>query len=523
VSPHAPAHFTDVAALEITPARESLAASSVGAPLSGDTLERDARRRIVARATLIGVWVWPVFIVVDAWMSFVAYPGAPFTRFLLYRILVEAVLVATYAASRRSAARIELLVQGQNLAFALAGTAIALMAVDLGGIRSPYMHGISIVALVRAVVIPELWRRAWPHFAWLGLVFPAVMAAGSLLSPQARMEWLAHDALIVFASNYIFVLTSAVLGLIGSSVVWRAQQQLYRARRVGRYRLQAPIGKGGMGEVWLAWDLSLQRNVALKILRVTADAGPEAVARFEREALAASRLQSPHVIQIFDYGASDDGLYYIAMEYLDGVDLQTLVERDGPVEPTRAIQYVMQACIALEVAHAAGVIHRDIKPHNLFLCRGDDETGLIKLLDFGIVRLRDRWGDDITWTGMVVGTPVYVAPELWRGHAADERSDIYGLGVTFYFLLTGRTPFAKVEVSAKPAAQQLTTGPVSLSVASPLQSSLETLVSHCLARNPAQRVQSARTLHRELAELLAQSAVTIVPVGAEPFSRTELH
>lgn len=468
-------------------------------PVSASALAAHARRRVVSRATLIGLWVWPGFIIADAWMSFVAYPGAPFGLFLLYRLVVEAILVATYVASRKPDARVELLVAGQNVAFAAAAAGIALMATELGGVRSPYMHGISIVALVRAAVIPEPWRRAWPHFAVVGLVFPLVMAAGAAISPAARADWLTRDAMIVFASNYIFVLTSAALGMIGSSMVWKAQQQVYRARRVGRYRLQAPIGKGGMGEVWLAWDLSLQRNVALKILRVSPDAGPEAVARFEREALAASRLQSPHVIQIFDYGASEDGLYYIAMEYLDGVDLQTLVERDGPVPPARAIDYMLQACLALEVAHDAGVIHRDIKPHNFFLCRRDDGAGLIKLLDFGIVRFREARERNITWTGMVVGTPVYVAPELWRGQPADERSDLYSLGVTFHFLLTGRTPADPGDSRAQARIDFDPLVPASLGVPDELQS----IVRRCLAPEPDERVQSARELHGELSAALA--------------------
>lgn len=462
-------------------------------PASAAALEADARRRIVGRATLIGLWVWPSFGIVDVWAAFVAYPGAPFRLFLLYRVLVEAILVATYLASRRRGASVALLVRGQNVAFASAAAAVALMAMELGGVRSPYMHGLSIIALVRAAVIPEPWRRAWPHFAVIGLIFPVVMGAAMLFSPEARAAWLTSDALIVFGSNYVFVLTSAVLGMIGSGMVWRAQQQLYRARRVGRYRLQAPIGKGGMGEVWLAWDLSLQRNVALKLLRVSAESGPEAVARFEREALAASRLQSPHVIQIFDFGASDDGLYYIAMEYLDGLDLQTLVERDGPLPPVRAIEYVMQSCLALEVAHEAGVIHRDVKPHNLFLCRGDDETGLIKLLDFGIVRFREPSDTrHITWTGMVVGTPVYLAPEIWQGQSADERSDLYALGVTLYFLLTGTTPSG-------------TDAPLSMPADSPVLRGLAAVVQRCLARDPAERMQSAREMYGELEQLLEEA------------------
>lgn len=498
--------MTDTATLDLRPPREPGPAPTLATPVSAGALEADVRRHVVRRAMLIGIWVWPAFTIVDAWMSFVAYPNAPFTLFLLYRVVVEFALLATYRASLRPGARFEALEAGQHIAFAMAATAIALMATALGGVRSPYMHGISIVALVRAVVIPDSWRRAWPLFAVIGLVFPAVMAAGAIASPAARAAWLTSDALVVFASNYIFVLTSAFLGMVGSNMVWQAQQQVYRARRVGRYRLQAPIGKGGMGEVWLAWDLSLQRNVALKILRADGAAGAAAVARFEREALAASRLQSPHVIQIYDYGASDDGLYYIAMEYLNGMDLQTLVEREGRVEPRRAIHMMMQACRALEVAHAQGVIHRDIKPHNLFVCRADDDPDFIKLLDFGIVRLREHRGSEITWTGMLVGTPVYIAPEVWMGHPADERSDLYSLGVTFAYVLSGTTPGASGPPNAGPASAGQLPAPLFPAPATPLEQGLESLIRRCLARDPAERVGSARELYDELARLRGAEA-----------------
>lgn len=462
------------------------------------TLEREAVRRMVTRSMRIGMWVWPVFTIVDAWMCFVAYPGAPFGLFLAYRVIIEAALIMVYRASRRSTVSAGVLHFAQNATFTAAAVAIALMATALGGIRSPYMHGISIVALVRAAVIPEPWRRGWTGFAAIAAAFPLVMFSGAAISPALQGEWMSNDALVAFVTNYLFVLSSAVVGLLTSHIVWQAQQQVYRARRVGRYRLMAPIGKGGMGEVWLAWDLSLQRNVALKLLRVADNAGPEMVARFEREALATSRLQSPHVIQIFDYGASEDGLYYIAMEFLAGRDLGSIVEEDGPLSPERAVGLVMQACLALEVAHNAGVIHRDIKPQNLFVVSSGDEGDRIKLLDFGIVRFREPRDRNLTWTGMLVGTPQYLAPELWTGAAADERSDVYSVGVTLHFLLTGRLPAASPSSSGgiAPIFQQPT----------PAERELELLVRRCLNPDPSQRMASARALYDALAALRAKLA-----------------
>ncbi len=440
----------------------------------------------------IGIWVWPSFAVVDAWMCFVAYPGAPFGRFLLYRLVISVAFIGMYRASGRADVPASWLRFGQNATFTAAALGIALMGTSLGGIRSPYMHGISIVALVRAAVIPEPWKRGWYAFASVAAAFPFVMAIGVVVSPEARAEWLARAALIEFASNYVFVIASAVIGLLTSHIVWQAQQRVYRARRVGRYRLLAPIGKGGMGEVWLAWDASLQRNVALKLLRAVNDTGPDMVARFEREALATSRLQSPHVIQIFDYGASEDGLYYIAMEYLIGRDLGTVVREEGPLRATRAVQYMVQACLALEVAHHAGVIHRDIKPENLFLVDAEGGESHIKLLDFGIVRFREPTGSSLTWTGILVGTPVYLAPELWTGAPADERSDIYAVGVTLYFLLTGRLPFAESDRGGRGTVESI------FPRAASVERSLEELVRQCLAPDPAERVPSARILRERL-------------------------
>jgi serine/threonine-protein kinase len=463
-------------------------------------LQTEARRRVVARAMRIGLWAWPSFILLDAWMCFVAYPGAPFGLFVVFRIVVALVLFAVYRATRWRGVPILRLVIAQNVAYALAAAAIALMAVHLGGVRSPYMHGISIVALVRAAVIPESWRRAWPTFGAIGLVFPLVMGVGAALSPDARAAWITDEALTVFASNYVFVLASAFLGMFSGDLVWRAQEQLYRARRVGRYRLQAPIGKGGMGEVWLAWDLSLRRNVALKLLRGDAAAGSDAVQRFEREALAASHLQSRHVVQIYDYGASDDGLYYIAMEYLQGIDLEALVEQYGPVPPARAVHFVTQACLALEEAHGAGIIHRDIKPHNLFVTEADGDPDFVKLLDFGVVRFRTATPGDLrlTGTGALLGTPAYLAPELWQGAAADERSDIYSLGVTLYFLLTGRVSLGDAWPPDAP----------------PVPAPLEALVRRCVAVQPEERVSSARDLRLALAGIHGRAAWTRADAAA---------
>jgi serine/threonine-protein kinase len=381
------------------------------------------------------------------------------------------------------------------------------------------MHGISIVALVRAALVPTHWRRSLRTYGRIGLAFPLVMVAGALVSPAHRAEWLTADALVAFVSNYVFVIASSFLGMVSGHVAWSAQEQLYQARRVGRYRLQAPIGKGGMGDVWLAWDLSLRRNVALKILRASTAASPDTVKRFEREAHAAGQLRSRHVVQVFDFGASDDGLYYIAMEYLPGMDLGTLVEEFGPLPPARAIDAVMQACRGLEEAHAAGIIHRDLKPHNLFLTRVDEEPDFVKLLDFGIARLRDGTGDSerLTWTGVVVGTPSYLAPELWQGAPADQRSDIYALGATLHFLVSGAPPAVRPPQHAIGGGNETPLDATAHPVYELEPAGLRAIIGRCLATAPEHRFQSARELYDALATVYDPTAWT--RADAEDFWR----
>jgi serine/threonine-protein kinase len=462
----------------------------------------ELRRRNIRRAMRIGLIVWPAFALHDAYMCLALYPDAPFTLFLGYRVLVEGVLWLAYRRAMRPTASIQTLAHLQNLSFFLAAFCIALMGIHFGGTRSVYMHGISIVCLVRAAVIPEPWRRSARTFAGIGIVFPVVMGAVALFHAPLRAEWLDRTTLAVFGSNYVFVIATAVVGMWSGHAVWMAQQQVYRARRLGRYRLQAPIGKGGMGEVWLAWDQSLRRNVALKILRESGLPDIQSVQRFEREARSISRLRVPHTVQVYDFGASDDGIYYLAMEYLPGMDLYHLVSAHGPLPPARAVHFLLQTCESLEEAHALGIIHRDVKPQNLFVTRVGDEYDFVKLLDFGIARFQAGDGESggLTRQGQMPGTPAYLAPELWQGAIANERTDVYALGATFYFLLTGTTPF-RCEDLRDLMHEHLQVPPErpSRRCASPVPERIDEIVLRCLAKPPEERYGSVRDLREDLA------------------------
>jgi serine/threonine-protein kinase len=256
-----------------------------------------------------------------------------------------------------------------------------------------------------------------------------------------------------------------------------------------------------MNEVWLAWDDTLHRNVALKILRVSEGSDRRTLDRFIREARALSRLASPHTVRVFDFGASDDGLYYIAMEYLAGADLQRVVQACGPLPPARAVYMARQASRSLLEAHSAGIVHRDVKPANLFVTRVGDDHDFLKVVDFGIARLLDpvpEAGQSL----LVAGTPHYMAPEVWAGERADERSDVYSLGATLYFMLAGVPPFQRATLAdLAQAHRDADPSRPSLARNESLPGPLEDVVSRCLQKQPQDRFANASSLLAALDEL----------------------
>ena len=201
----------------------------------------------------------------------------------------------------------------------------------------------------------------------------------------------------------------------------------------GRYKVLSRLGAGGMADVFLAEDNQLGRKVALKLLHRRFAEDPGFVERFRREAQAAAGLQHPNVVSVYDRGAYD-GTYYIAMEYLPGRTLKQLIRQDAPLEPVRAINITLQILKAARFAHRRGVIHRDLKPHNVIIDDGDHA----KVTDFGIAR---AGASDMTETGSIMGTAQYLSPEQAQGHAVSAGSDLYSIGVILYELVTGRVPF----------------------------------------------------------------------------------
>jgi eukaryotic-like serine/threonine-protein kinase len=455
----------------------------------------------------VGAWVWPLFFLVDLYLGLVVYPASAHTlpRCLLFRTIAEAGIIGVFFLSREAKVKRRNLKLANALMCLTCSIFISIMGLDMGGPQSPYIHGLSLVILIEAMAVPAPWRDTLSFATPSVLSYPVVVVAAAQFRPDVAAAMADPAQIAVFFAHYSILLSAAIIAVFSGQIAHNARVQLRKARRLGRYRLEARIGEGGMNEVWLAWDESLKRNVALKILRSGADTKPSVLARFEREALATSRLTSPNTVRVFDFGASDDGISYIAMEYLAGADLHQLVRERGSFPPQRAVALAIQACRSLQEAHAAGIIHRDIKPANLFAARSGDEHDILKVLDFGIARLVSG-AFEATATQSVRGTPAYMAPECWSGGDADARSDVYALGATLYCMLTGRPPFAGYEDAALLVRAHLLEAPAAPNTLSSarLPASLDAVVLRCLEKAPDDRFSSARALEEALREVAAE-------------------
>ena len=272
-----------------------------------------------------------------------------------------------------------------------------------------------------------------------------------------------------------------------------------------KYRLVRLIGEGGMGAVYEALHLVVKRRFAVKLLRPERANSADVVARFRREAEAAGALESEHIVAVTDFGESTDGAPYLVMEYLLGESVGSLLAREGPLPVPRAVSIVLQICRGLEVAHAAEIVHRDLKPDNLFVVRRTDGSDLVKILDFGIAKLRRAPADSVTRTGSALGTPFYMAPEQARGErSVDRRADVYALGVILYELLSAEKPHPGESYNAI-FAHILTLPPTPLgAVRRDLPDPLVEAVHGALAYDAKDRPQTASEFATKIARFAAR-------------------
>jgi hypothetical protein len=362
------------------------------------------------------------------------------------------------------------------------------------------LGGMTMLVAIRAALIPS---RPLRTIIVTALFVVPMILVNSLLVPTAggfalrardsgAFPWLPQN----MATMWGFAVVTCV---VISSVIYGLRAEVRQARRLGQYVLEQKLGEGGMGEVYRARHGMMRRPSAIKLLRGDRP-GELNLRRFEREVQQTARLSHPNTITIFDYGRTHDGVFYYAMELLDGATLQRIVAVDGAQPPGRVVRILGMVCGALTEAHDIGLIHRDIKPANIMLCTQGGERDVVKLLDFGLVKEIQVDRDvELTAATAILGTPQYMAPEsIRKPDSADVRTDIYALGAVAYYLLAGANVFNGTSV-VEICAQHLHQAPEPFSargVAVPAD--LEAVVLSCLHKDPDRRPQSAAELRRRL-------------------------
>ncbi|MFL5516445.1 MAG: serine/threonine-protein kinase [Gemmatimonadales bacterium] len=367
---------------------------------------------------------------------------------------------------------------------------------------NPDVTWVGPVILIFAAIVPA---APWKLFI-AGFIAASMDPIGMMVAQAAGRyhfgPW--QNALLMHYSNYLLLGVAMVI----SRVVTRLGLQVARERELGSYRLGELLGRGGMGEVYLATHRMLARPAAIKLIRpetlgADRDSAELAARRFRREAEAAASLRSPHTVELYDFGVTEDQTLYFVMELLEGLDLETMVTRYGPLPANRTIHLLGQVCESLEEAHAAGLVHRDIKPANIHVGRVGLRYDFAKVLDFGLVKSVTGVSDDslATAAGLTPGTPAYMAPEMARGDPVHGRADNYAQGCVGYFLLTGQMVF-EAENAFQMIARHLSAEPVPPSVRGnvPLPRGLDQLMLACLAKQPSDRPDAA-ALVRALQEI----------------------
>ncbi len=389
------------------------------------------------------------------------------------------------------------------------------------------------IALAQYLVLPDLrnqpmvlhvlsppWVAIWMLF--YSIVFPAPPGAtltALVASASAPLVVIGFSIRATHLSNLMppahflinHVLPSGIcvaMAYAGARVVYNLGTDVARARELGSYRLIERLGHGGMGEVWKASHQLLARPAAIKFIRPEAIAGvtpAEAqmmLKRFELEARSTAALTSAHTVDLYDFGVSDDGTFYYVMELLEGLDCDALVRRFGAIPPARLVHLLAQMCESLDEAHTKGLIHRDVKPANVYVCRSGNRFDFVKVLDFGLVRRRhapDVHDARLTLPNHPVGTPQFMPPEVALGKEPDARTDVYAVGCLAYWLATGRLVFTGRTLH-EVISMHLHAAPEPPSHHAPdgLPAELEALILECLEKEPDQRPMTARELAHKL-------------------------
>jgi tRNA A-37 threonylcarbamoyl transferase component Bud32 len=342
-----------------------------------------------------------------------------------------------------------------------------MMVMLLGGMFTLY---------VRSIFIPSTALRTF----LVSVAAATPLAVYSVMTESARLSvW-----------KVMWLAAAVAVSTAGSGVIYGLRRDVSRARRLGQYTLEQKLGEGGMGTVYRARHALLRRPTAVKLLK-PGRAGETSLRRFEREVQLTAGLSHPNTVSVYDFGLTSDGVFYYAMEYLDGLTLDQVVTGDGPQAPGRVVHVLRQVLAALAEAHDVGLIHRDIKPSNVILCERGGLPDVAKVVDFGLVKELDA-PDGLSHDGTLIGTPLYLAPEAIRSPGVDHRSDLYSVGAVGYLLLTGQHVFDGATV-IEICSHHLHTPPIPPSerLGRPVPQDLEAWVLSCLEKEPARRPPTA--------------------------------
>jgi serine/threonine-protein kinase len=347
------------------------------------------------------------------------------------------------------------------------------------------------LVFLRTIVVPSTGRRT----VITGTLTLLPIVIGRIyITPYQPLPPLAHISSSIIVSTVVVLLAS-----IGSDVLYGLRRKVSEATRLGQYTLDRKIGEGGNGSVYRARHAMLRRPTAIKRIQPE-KAGVETLDRFEREVQHMSQLTHWNTVAVYDYGRSPDGVFYYAMEYLDGIDLENLVIDFGAQPAGRVISILTQMCAALGEAHRRGVIHRDIKPANVILCERGEVPDVAKVVDFGLAKEIDKNSGD---TKQILGTPAYIAPEaVTDPDTIGPAADLYAVGCVGYFLLTGRRVF-EGKTSVDLCVQHVTAvpKPPSTMTTHPIPPALEQIILRCLAKQPSERPEDAATLAKLLRDV----------------------
>jgi serine/threonine-protein kinase len=426
-------------------------------------------------------------------------------------VLVEMAVFAGFLWKRSSLSLrhlrvIELVLFGTGFAFWGLGQALGYPYIRLDqsppgwfGAIMAYAIGLPwvFIILLYGMFIPNTWRRC-AGVVGTAAIIPLVISLTTGISANATRG---HGPELFWVPLAVWMAVAAAIAIYGAHRIEILRVEASNARKLGQYTLKQRLGSGGMGEVYLAEHVLLRRPCAVKLIRPDRTTDSNSLLRFEREVQATATLTHPNTVQIFDYGHAEDGTFYYAMEYLPGLNLEELVKRHGPLPPERAIHLLRQVCGALHEAHAAGLIHRDIKPNNVITCARGGLHDVAKLLDFGLVRWHGAGGgDNLTQEGAVTGTPAYMSPEQADGKKdLGARSDIYSLGAVAYYLLTGQPPFVRPTPLQTLIAHVCDPAAPLDQLRADVPADLQAVVLRCQEKDPARRFPDARSLDTGLA------------------------